>query len=75
MYDEMAWQLYSELWDISGSVRPELTVPDRRSMIDQLVEPVLSHDVADDVKATLLIRLFQAVLAARMAPVLGGDAR
>jgi hypothetical protein len=70
MYDDMAWYLYGELWDISRALRPELPSPERRALIDLLLEPVLDSVVADTVKAGLLIRLFQVALAARVWPIL-----
>jgi hypothetical protein len=73
MYDDMAGHLYGELWDISGAARPELPAAERRAQIDLLVEPVLDPQVADNVKAALLVKLFQAVLAARMMPVLNAQ--
>jgi hypothetical protein len=70
MYDDMAWRLYGELWDISCAFRPEMSPPERRTEIDLLVNPVLDPKVPDEVRAALLIRLFQAVLAARVSPIL-----
>jgi hypothetical protein len=72
MYDDLAWYLYGELWDVSRSARPELSPADRRAQIDQLLDPILSRETPDAEKAALLVHLFQAVLAARMWPILGG---
>jgi hypothetical protein len=47
-----------------------LPAAERRAQIDLLVDPILDPEVADGVKAALLVGLFQAVLAARMMPVL-----
>ena len=71
MYDEMAWFLYEELWDISGSSRRALPAADRQAQIDLLLNPVLDPAVPDNDKAPLVIHLFQAVLAARLLPLLG----
>jgi hypothetical protein len=73
MYDDMAGDLYGELWEISGAARPEMSTAERRAMIDQLVDPILDPKTKDDIKTALLIRLFQAVLAARAVPVLGAQ--
>jgi hypothetical protein len=70
MYDDMAWYLYGELWDVSRASRPELPSPERKAQIDLLLDPVLDPQVPDKVKAALLVQLFQAVLAARVTPLL-----
>lgn len=72
MYDDLVWYLYGELWDISRSSRPRLSPADRRAQVDQLLDPILARETPGSDKAALLIHLFQAVLAARMWPVLGG---
>lgn len=74
MYDDVAWYLYGELWDISCDFRPELPPGERQTQIDLLFEPVLDPEVADKVKAALLIRLFQVALAARVRPILNATA-
>jgi hypothetical protein len=74
MYDDMAWFLCTQLWDISLTSRPKLSPADRQSQIDQLLDPILDPKVPDNDKAALLVRLFQAVLAARLSPVLGRKA-
>jgi hypothetical protein len=69
MYDELAWFLFEELWDISGAAT-RLSPADRRAQIDLLIDPLLDADVPDADKAPLVVRLFQAVLAARLHPLL-----
>jgi hypothetical protein len=73
VYDEVAWFLYEQLWDISAAAG--LPDADRRAQIDLLLDPVLDPDVPDAEKAPLVIRLFQAVLAARLQPLLGNTRR
>lgn len=70
VYDEFAWFLYEELWDISLSVRPELTPIERRQRIDQVLDPLLDAALADKDRATLVIDVFRSVLAARVLPLL-----
>ncbi len=72
MYDDMAWYLYGELWDISREFRPQLPSSERKAQIDLLLKPVLDPEVPDKAKAALLVRLFQAALAARVSPLLSG---
>jgi hypothetical protein len=71
VYDEFAWFLYKELWDISLSVRTELTPVERRQRIDQVLDPLLDSDLADKDRATLVVDVFRSVLAARVLPLLG----
>jgi hypothetical protein len=70
IYDEFAWFLYEELWDISLQVRPELTADERRQRIDQVLDPLLDPDLPDKDRATLVIDVFRSVLAARTLPLL-----
>jgi hypothetical protein len=71
VYDEFAWFLYEELWDISLSVRAELTPVERRERIDQVLDPLLDADLPDKDRATLVVDVFRSVLAARVLPLLG----
>jgi hypothetical protein len=70
VYDEFAWFLYEELWDISLSVRAELTPFERRERIDQVLDPLLDVDLPDQDRATLVVDVFRSVLAARVLPLL-----
>ena len=71
IYDEVAWFLYEELWDIAAKVPPA----DRQAQIDLLLDPVLDREVPDAEKGPLVVRLFQAVLAARLEPFVGAKAK
>ena len=71
VYDEYGWFLYEELWDISLSVRTELTAGERRQQIDQVLDPLLDPDLPDRDRATLVVEIFRSVLAARVVPLLG----
>ena len=70
VYDEFGWFLYEELWDISLSVRGELTPVERRRHIDQVLDPLLDADLSDKDRATLVVDVFRSVLAARVLPLL-----
>lgn len=72
VYDEFAWFLYEELWGLSVEERPDLAAADRRARIDELLDPLLDPSVADADRAWLVIDVFRAVLAARLAPLLDG---
>jgi hypothetical protein len=71
IHDEFAWILYEELWDISLSVRPELTAVERRERIDQVLDPLLDANLPDKDRAALVVDVFRSVLAARALPLLG----
>lgn len=71
IYDEFAWFLYEELWDISLGIRPELTAAERGRRIDQVLDPLLDSDLPDHDRATLVVDVFRSVLAARVLPLLG----
>ena len=71
IYDEFAWFLYEELWDISLSVQTELTAVERRQRIDEVLDPLLDSDLPDNDRAWLVVDVFRSVLAARVLPLLG----
>jgi hypothetical protein len=71
IYDEFAWFLYEELWDISLSIRTELTAVERRQRIDTVLDPLLDSGLPDHKRATLVVDVFRSVLAARVLPLLG----
>jgi hypothetical protein len=71
IYDEFAWFLYEELWDISAARVPELSADERRGRIDVVLDPLLDPNVSDADRATLLADVFISVLAARMLPLVG----
>jgi len=70
IYDDYAWFLYEELWDVSTVAVPELTAADRGARIEQVLDPVLDPTVPDGDRATLLVEVFRSVLAARLLPLL-----
>ncbi len=70
VYYDVAWYLYGELWDVSLAGRPELSVDQRRTLLDSLLRPVFDPEVDDAVKSAVLVRFFQIVLAARLWPLL-----
>ena len=71
IYDDFAWFLYEELWDISRKAQPDLSIDDLRARIDQVVDPLLDTSIPDSDRAWLLVEVFRSVLAARMLPVIG----
>jgi hypothetical protein len=70
LYDDLAWFLYDELWEVSLAARPELSASERGEQIDLLLDPLLDPAVSDRERATTVVSVFQAVLAARLVPLL-----
>jgi hypothetical protein len=70
VYDEFAWFLYEELWDVSVAARPDLAADERRQRIDDVLDPLLGPTLPDDARATLLVDVFRSVLVARVVPLL-----
>jgi hypothetical protein len=71
VYDDLAWFLYDELWDVSATTRPDLSPTERRDEISLLLDPLLDAAVSDGDRAGLVVHVFQAVLAARLIPLFG----
>jgi hypothetical protein len=69
IWDDLAWFLYDELWDISGTARPELSAEERRDQIEIVLDPLLDAETSDDDRASLVVNVFRAVLAARLVPL------
>jgi len=70
IYDEFAWFLYEELWDLSATTRPELAPDERRQRIDELLDPLLDPSVSDVDRAALLVDVFRSAFVARAWPLL-----
>lgn len=70
IYDEFAWFLYEELWDVSATARPDLAADERRARIDEVLDPLLDPTLPDTDRAALLVDVFRSVLAARVLPLL-----
>lgn len=71
IYDEFAWFLYGELWEVSTTARPDLTTEERRERIDEVLGPLLDPGLPDTDRAALVVDVFRTVLAARVLPLLG----
>jgi hypothetical protein len=72
LYDDLAWFLYDELWDISATARPELSPSERRDQIELLLDPLLDTEASDSDRAAVVVNVFRAVLAARLVPLFNG---
>ncbi|MCI0583990.1 MAG: hypothetical protein L0227_14085 [Chloroflexi bacterium] len=72
IYDDLAWFLYDELWDIAATTRPELSPAERRDQIELVLDPLLDPAVSDGDRAGLVVDVFRAVLVARLRPLFDG---
>lgn len=59
-----AWVLYDELWRWTGERNPELEAPQRRELLDELLAPALDPKQPGLLRAALICRLFQILVAA-----------
>ena len=73
LFDDLAWFLYDELWDVSSMARPELSPSERRDQIDLVIDPLLDATVPDATRAAVVVDIFRAVLAARLVPMFAAD--
>ncbi len=74
IYDEFAWFLDEELWEVSAAARPDLSDEERRGRIDAVLAPLLDPSVPDTDRAALLLDVFRSVLSARVLPLLDAAA-
>lgn len=68
-----AWVLYDELWRWTTDRRPDLGGSERRALLDELMAPILDPDSSGLLKAALICRLFQLLIAAEVMH--GGSAQ
>jgi len=71
VYDDLAWFLYDELWDIAAIARPDLSPDERRGQVALVIDPLLDATVPDEDRAALVVNVFRTVLAARLVPLFG----
>ena len=72
VYYDVAWYLYGELWELSRTSRPELSLGERKALMDQLLKPAVDPGIEGPVKSAVLVRFFQIALTARIWPLLKG---
>jgi hypothetical protein len=65
-FNEAAWFLYRQFWQLSADMQPELARDERRRLVDELFAPVHDDSVNGTAKAALLGRLFQLLLLANL---------
>jgi len=72
VYDDLAWFLYDELWDIATAARADLSPDERRGQVSLVIDPLLDAAVPDGDRAVLVVTIFRTVLAARCMPLFEG---
>ena len=70
VHDEAVWHLYAALWQLSAEAQPDLSLDARQGLIDRLLAVVRDPNTGGALRAALVIRLFQVLLAIRLAPLL-----
>jgi len=69
VYRAAAWGLYEELWKWTSERNPSLEPAERRRLIERLLAPLHAAETPPPVKAILIGRLFQVLLAAHVTRV------
>ena len=72
-YRVAAWFLHGAFWQISAELQPDLAYKDRRILVDQLISPILGGELNGSASAALIVRYYQLLLLARLAPKMAGD--
>jgi hypothetical protein len=61
-----AWMLFDELWLWSAERNPEVEAPQRRELLDRLLAPALDKKQPGLLRAALICRLFQILIASAL---------
>ena len=70
VHEEAVWHLYRLLWELSCEAQPDLPFARRRALIDGLLAVVRGAQLEAGARVAIVIRLFQVLLAIRVAPLL-----
>ncbi len=65
-----AWVLYDELWRWTAERSPEITPDHRATLIDAVLKPVMDHETPGLVRAVVICRLFQLMIASQVTQAL-----
>jgi hypothetical protein len=69
VHDEAVWNLYAALWQLSTETQPDLPFQARQVLIDSLLAPVRDSNLSSTARMAVSVRLFQLLLAIRLAPL------
>lgn len=70
VHEEAVWHLYRLLWELSREAQPDLPFARRRALIDGLLAAIRGEQLEAGARVAVVIRLFQVLLAIRVAPLL-----
>ncbi|GAB4417303.1 MAG: hypothetical protein Kow00106_13090 [Anaerolineae bacterium] len=70
VHAEAVWHLYRLLWELSAETQPELSFEHRRALLEELLAPARDSSQPPAARIALVVRLFQFLLAIRLAPLL-----
>jgi hypothetical protein len=70
VHDETVWHLYRLLWSLSAETQPELSFERRRALLEELLTPARDPRQQPSMRVALVVRLFQFLLAIRLAELL-----
>jgi hypothetical protein len=69
-----AWVLFDELWRWTKERNPEIPALERRELLDRLLAPTLDPQQPGLLRAALICRLFQILIAAEVGAAVSRDA-
>lgn len=67
IYHAAAWELYDLWWHASADMQPDLSLGERRQLLDDLFAPIQSADTDDMNSLVMVGRLYQLLLLLRTA--------
>lgn len=70
VHEEAVWHLYRLLWELSSEAQPDLPFARRHALIDGLLAAVRGGQLEAGARVAVVLRLFQVLLAIRVAPLL-----
>jgi|AMZC01.1.fsa_nt_AMZC01000440.1_15 hypothetical protein len=70
VHDEAVWHLYRLLWELSAETQPELSLERRHALLENLLAAARDPRQQPAARVALVVRLFQFLLAIRLAPLL-----
>ncbi len=67
VYQRAAWELYQQLWILSVQMQTGLPATQRRTLLDNLLQPAFDNATPGSVRALLIGRLYQLLLLIQLS--------
>jgi hypothetical protein len=67
VYQQAAWELYQQFWLLSVHMQDSLPTEQRRSLLDNLLQPAFDKATPGTVRALLIGRLYQLLLLIQLS--------